>query len=119
VTRFVIVCVIACAGKPPAPVTPPAAVARCADLPCLEANNGSIVDLDGRFLGPTGNAKLSAQSWLQLADGTKVMLHGKGKPARTRDGEHMLLRVRIYTHDIPARYGIYQALNAPYAVEIY
>ena len=118
-SRFVIVCgLISCAGKPPAPVRP-AAVARCADLPCLEANNGSIIDVDGRFLGPTGNAKLTAQSWLLLADGTKVMLHGKGKPARERDGEHMVLRVRIYTHDIPARYGIYQALNAPYAVELY
>lgn len=111
------------ATPPPTPVVIPQATAHCTDLACIEANEGKVIDFEGTFAFPTDPKRKGQHLYrLNLADGTSVILHAEARKQLTkdRDGQRLTIRGIVYSvKNIPDKYGIFQAMAAPYCVELY
>jgi hypothetical protein len=110
-----------CAGTS-TPKPPPAAMATCSDLACLQANEGKVIDVEGTFaFPPDANRKGTAQYKLALADGTVVVLKRDARLTPALDGKSIVVRGKVYASPerIPDEYGIIQSTANPYLVELY
>lgn len=101
-------------------------VTSCSARACLEANEGEVIDIAGTFVSPPDRTRKGQHRYtLALADGTKVILPNP-KDDATRatlspasDGKRVTVRGRIYTRNIPDRYGIIASTADPYVVEMF
>lgn len=94
----------------------------CTDLPCLQAHEGEVIDLEGTFaFPPDPKRKGGSQYKLALADGTEVVLKRDERLTPALDGKRIVVRGKAYANpgSIPAEYGIIQATPNPYLVELY
>lgn len=111
------------APGPTAPVEPPAA--SCTDRPCLEAHEGQLIELDGTFVAPVDPKRKGLHLHkLALADGTLIILDFdrdhpvRAKLSKSNDGKRVTIRGRIFTKEIPERYGIIESTAGPYLLDI-
>lgn len=97
-------------------------MATCTDLPCLQANEGKVIDLEGTFAFPPDPKRKGRNQYkLALADGTEVVLKRDDRLTPALHGKRIVVRGKVYANpgNIPDEYGIIQATPNPYLVELY
>jgi hypothetical protein len=101
-------------------------VTSCSERACLEANEGDVIDIAGTFVFPPDRKRKGQHRYtLSLVDGTKVILPNpkddatRAQLSRANDGKRVTVRGRIYTRNIPDRYGIIARTADPYVVELF
>jgi hypothetical protein len=96
--------------------------ASCADLACLQAHEGELVEIVGTYVFP--RKKAFAHNKLSLSDGTMVIVTSpddggmRAQLSSENDGKRLTVRGRIYVKDIPEKYGIIGRTPDPYLMDV-
>jgi hypothetical protein len=94
----------------------------CTDMPCLLRHDEQVILAEGTFVFP--KEKAFARNKLSLSDGTIIILSPPSDEAvraqlsRENDGKYMTICGRIFTKQIPEKYGIISRTPDPYLVDI-
>ena len=116
--RTALLLLVACHGPAAQPPREPPE-ASCADLACLSAHEGRVVELAGTLSLPDNPKRKGHQLYhLVLGDDTRVVLYDDERLAGRANGAHLIVRGRIFVKTIPERFRIIERSSDPYLLEL-